>query len=81
MRKYPQTKFSIFGTGLKIGLVVEVGILATSFIWFKRLNNSQGLRYEYSQKHPKFLEYYYKVDDMIGNSQIRKSDHEAWKKE
>ena len=79
MRKYKEEPSlrKRLGSGIKAAIAFELVLFVSCYVGWKKLNNSQDLRYKVYKKCPSILELYYKVGDMY-KSDMRQLDSEAW---
>lgn len=60
-------------------LYLEIFFLISSYLLWKRMNDSREFRYYLNENYPKILEGYYSLGENIGGLDTRKVDKEIWK--
>ncbi|XP_075154121.1 protein CEBPZOS [Haematobia irritans] len=78
--KTPKSVFWKFVKGsAKTLFVVEAVCFAASYAVYYRMNTNREFRQYVNQNYPFVLDYYYKLGEVLGNSNLREIDSTIWR--
>lgn len=76
-----RTYWKFVKSSAKVLFVVEVFLFAGSYGVYHRMNTNREFRRYVNENYPFVLDYYYKVGEVIGNSNLRQIDAARWRSE
>lgn len=80
--KTPKSGFwKLVKSSAKALFVIEVGCFAASYGVYYRMNTNREFRQHINDNYPFVLDYYYKIGEIVGNSNLREIDATVWRAE